>query len=312
MAKFKDSLSSRFIFKKSRKHRLKYIRVLPSLITLLNGIFGFAAIYFASKGSITGSLVFREPDFTYFEMAGYMIILAMVADMLDGRVARMSQSTSSFGGQLDSLCDMISFSVAPAFLMLKVLENKLSMISDISPTTMLFFTRFFWITAAVYISCSAIRLARFNVENEEDESAHMSFWGLPSPAAAGVILSLVVFHQSMLPKLTERASSFYNLSENIIMICLPFVALGVAFLMVSRIRYSHVLNHYLRGKKPFGYFLRAIIFIVIIIHNFEAAMVLVFCGFAIGGPVKWAFHKFWLRGRSGHHIIEPKVSEEAH
>ena len=133
-----------------RKQRLNYIAILPSLITLLNGICGFAAIVLAANNR--------------FALAGYVLLLAMIADMLDGRVARMSQSTSSFGGQLDSLCDIISFGVAPAFLMLKVLEYKLELVE------LNFLERFVWLAAAAYISCTAIRLARFNVENEEDES----------------------------------------------------------------------------------------------------------------------------------------------
>ena len=104
-----------------------------------------------------------------------MIFFAMIADMLDGRVARMSQATSSFGGQLDSLCDMVSFGIAPAFLMLKILENKLDLSSLNQTTFGTFLERFIWLAAAVYFSCAAIRLARFNVENEKEESEHISF-----------------------------------------------------------------------------------------------------------------------------------------
>ena len=110
------------LFRRVRKRRVKYITVLPSLITIFNGAFGFIAIALASKETQS------EPGhWSYFAMAGYMVLLAMFADMLDGRLARMSQSTSSFGGQLDSLCDMISFGVAPAFVMLKLVEYKLEL-----------------------------------------------------------------------------------------------------------------------------------------------------------------------------------------
>ena len=81
-----------------RRQRLKYITILPSLVTILNGICGFTAIVFASKGAAVG-----PGGFSYFAMSGYMVVLAMIADMLDGRLARMNQSTSSFGGKLDSL-----------------------------------------------------------------------------------------------------------------------------------------------------------------------------------------------------------------
>ncbi len=266
----KDSLLLRV-----RKQRLKYITILPSLITILNGVCGFAAIVFAGKGAKLGI-----GQFSYFAMSGYMILLAMIADMLDGRLARMHQSTSSFGGQLDSLCDIISFGVAPAFLMLKVLEYKLAEFAGLNPAIETFLQRFIWLAAAGYISCAAIRLARFNVENEEDESAHMSFVGLPTPAAAGVIVSLVILHQETLPSL------------NVIIYALPFLALGVAVLMVSRIRYPHILNQYLKGRKPFAYLMRVLLLLAFVILNIQyAALVLIFCGFAASSFVKWFYYK---------------------
>jgi len=101
------------LLRRVRRQRVKYITVLPSLITILNGVFGFTAIVYAAKAPDVGAA-----RMSHFAIAGYMVLMAMFADMLDGRLARMSQSTSSFGGQLDSLCDLVSFGVAPAFLML--------------------------------------------------------------------------------------------------------------------------------------------------------------------------------------------------
>jgi CDP-diacylglycerol--serine O-phosphatidyltransferase len=200
----------------------------------------------------------------------------MIADMLDGRLARRVKSTSSFGGQLDSLCDIISFGVAPAFLMVKLLEYE---IESGGFANEIFLQRFPWLTAAVYISCAAIRLARFNVENEEDESAHMSFIGLPTPAAAGVIVSVIILHQ-------EEFSTL-----NVIIYVLPVLALGVAVLMVSRIRYPHVLNQYLRGQKPFAHLIRVLLLLAFVIWNIQAALVLIFCGFAASTFLKWLFYK---------------------
>jgi len=275
MTRLKTEAAKDSLLRRVRKQRLKYITVLPSLITILNGVCGFAAIVFAGKGAKLGI-----GQFSYFAMSGYMILLAMIADMLDGRLARMHQSTSSFGGQLDSLCDIISFGVAPAFLMLKVLEYKLAEFAGLNPAIETFLQRFIWLAAAGYISCAAIRLARFNVENEEDESAHMSFVGLPTPAAAGVIVSLVILHQETLPSL------------NVIIYALPFLALGVAVLMVSRIRYPHILNQYLKGRKPFAYLMRALLLLAFIILNIQyAALVLIFCGFAASGFAKWFYYK---------------------
>jgi CDP-diacylglycerol---serine O-phosphatidyltransferase len=263
------------LLRRVRRQRLKYITILPSLITILNGVCGFIAIIFASEGAKLGI-----GQLSGFAMAGYMILLAMIADMLDGRLARMSQSTSSFGGQLDSLCDVISFGVAPAFLMLKVLERKLELSSFAGEG---FLERFVWLAAAAYISCAAIRLARFNVENEEDESAHMSFTGLPTPAAAGVVVSLIIFHQEEMPE------------ADAIIYALPFLALGVAVLMVSRIRYPHILNQYLRGKKPFEYLIRVLLLLGLIIWKRQAALAMIFCGFAAGSFLKWLYYKIIRR-----------------
>jgi len=269
------------LLRRVRRQRLKSITILPSLITILNGVCGFAAIVFAGKG-----VKFGVGLFSYFAMSGYMILLAMIADMLDGRLARMHQSTSSFGGQLDSLCDIISFGVAPAFLMLKVLEYRLTGLAGLNPVAETFLERFIWVAAAGYISCAAIRLARFNVENEEDESAHMSFIGLPTPAAAGVIVSLIILHQETLPSL------------NIIIYILPFLALVVSVLMVSRIRYPHILNQYLKGRKPFEYLIRVLLLLAFVIWNIPAALVLIFCGFAASSFVKWFYYKVIRNKRS--------------
>jgi len=257
------------LFRRVRKQRVKYITILPSLITILNGVFGFTAIVLASKDV--------KPDageWSCFAVAAYMVLVAMFADMLDGRLARMSQSTSSFGGQLDSLCDMISFGIAPAFLMLKLVESKLELSTVICGG---FLHRFIWLAAIAYIACTAIRLARFNVENEENEAAHMSFVGLPSPGAAGVIVSLVIFHQQEVPAL------------DVLVYVLPFITLGVAFLMVSQIRYPHLLNVYLTGKKPFGYLIRILFLLGLFVWNLQIALVLTFGGFVGGSLMKWVY-----------------------
>jgi CDP-diacylglycerol--serine O-phosphatidyltransferase len=259
------------LFRRVRRHRVRYITVLPTLITILNGLFGFTAIVLASKAVET------EPgEWSYFAVAGYMVLIAMIADMLDGRLARMSQSTSSFGGQLDSLCDLISFGVAPAFLMLKLVESKLDLTTVICGGLL---HRFIWLAALAYISCAAIRLARFNVENEENEAAHMSFVGLPSPGAAGVVVSLVIFHQEQVP------------TFDLLVYLLPFVTLGMAILMVSRVRYPHLLNVYLTGKRPFGYLIRILFLLGLAMWNIQTALLLVFGFFAGGSFVKWLYCK---------------------
>ncbi len=297
--KLRTEAAKESFLRRMRRQRLKYITILPSLVTIINGSCGFAAISFASQAavSVTGQFSYHRLTVPYFAMAGYMILLAMVADMLDGRLARMSQSTSSFGGQLDSLCDIVSFGVAPAFLMLKILEHELAGLTEIHPVIISFLERFVWLAAAAYMSCAAIRLARFNVENEEDESAHMSFIGLPTPGAAGVIVSLVIFHQETVPDIAEHSPQVCLVLEETLLYSLPVLALGLAALMVSRIRYAHVINQYIRGKKPFAHLIRALLFFGLVIWSRQVAFVVIFCGFAASGFLKWLYYRVIRRGR---------------
>ncbi len=294
MTRIKTKTAKDNLLRRVRRQRLKNITILPSLVTLLNGLCGFAAIVFAAKATGSNNFSYHNLQYSYFSMAGYMILIAMLADMLDGRLARISQSTSSFGGQLDSLCDMISFGVAPAFLMLKVLAYKIDFVGNSAAEN--FLERLIWLAAAAYISCAAIRLARFNVENEEDESAHMSFMGLPSPAAAGVIVSIVIFHQEMLPELLAENGTAYLLCEDVLIYTLPLWLVAVAILMVSRIRYPHILNQYIRGKKPFAYLIRALLFVGLAIWSIQTALVLIFCGFAANSFLKWFYYKVLRKG----------------
>ncbi len=268
--KMMNHRSRRPLFRRVRRHRVKYITLLPSLVTILNGVFGFIAIVLTSKADQP-----QADRLFWYAAGGYMVLLAMIADMLDGRLARMSQSTSSFGGQLDSLCDLISFGVAPAFLMLRLTESQFQLTGVFGGNLL---HRFLWLAALVYFSCAAIRLARFNVENDENEMAHMSFAGLPSPAAAGLIVSLVIFYQQ-----------FPNL--DVVVYLLPLLTLGVAVLMVSRVPYPHVVNVYLRGKKPFGYLIRVLLFLGLVVWNMQTAMVLIFGYFAMGGFARWLYGK---------------------
>ncbi len=280
MPKRKTDSAKKSLLRRVRGQRLKYIAILPSLITIINGVCGFTAIILASRGAeqaIAG--VPADPQRPYFALSGYMILLAMIADMLDGRIARKMEGTSSFGGQLDSLCDVISFGAAPVFLMLKIVECKLELTNFAGDNSI---QRFLWLTAAAYLICAIIRLARFNVENEQDESAHMSFMGLPTPAAAGVIVSLVIFHQFY-----EEALS----RVNAVIYALPFLALGVGALMVSRLRYPHVLNQYFKGRKPFGHFIRVLLMLAFLACYTEVALVLMFCGFAASSLVRWIYFR---------------------
>jgi CDP-diacylglycerol---serine O-phosphatidyltransferase len=142
-----------------------------------------------------------------------------------------------------------------------------------------FLHRFIWLAAVAYIACTAIRLARFNVENEENEASHMSFAGLPSPGAAGVVISIIIFHQEKVP------------SFDLLIYLLPFITLGVAILMVSQIPYPHILNVYLTGKKPFGHLIWILFLLgLAVCGDLEIALMLTFGSFAGSSLLKWLYH----------------------
>ncbi len=283
----------RFFFRHGRRKRLEYIALLPSLVTLINGVCGFAAIGLAAKG----------PE--HFTMAGVMIYLGMVADMLDGRLARMSHSTSSFGGQLDSLSDVLSFGAAPAFLGFKLLMGSLPILS--SPSELLgdFIERLIWLASAIYLSCAAVRLARFNVENTDDETSHMSFSGLPTPAAASVVASMVILYQHLTGD-TAKNTMLFAAGQWIIIHTLPFVMLWLAGLMVSRIRYPHVVNQYMRGKRPTTHLMWALVLGGMVwLCKMQMTIVVISVGFAASGFIKWAWYHTLLGRLFGHKPAMP-------
>ena len=153
---------------------VRRIAILPTLLTLGNAVCGFASIHYASKIKLgMGEEEVRQ----LFWIGGVLIFAAMVFDVLDGYVARLSKSASDFGGQLDSLCDAISFGLAPAFLLLRMCQEW------IEPP----FKHGVVVIAALYMVCALLRLARFNLENSPDPNSHKRFKGLPSPAAAGCL-----------------------------------------------------------------------------------------------------------------------------
>ncbi|MCK4998713.1 MAG: hypothetical protein KAS23_04230, partial [Anaerohalosphaera sp.] len=186
---------------------------------------------------------------------------------------------------------IISFGVAPAYLVLKVMQHKLTEL--VAPTEA--FTglveRFIFLAAGVYVACAAIRLARFNVENEEDETAHMAFEGLPTPAAAGVVASMIIFYEGLIAPSAVHDSLFFEFVEGLIIYALPFVTIGVAGLMVSRVIFPHLFNQYFKGRKPLTNLLLALTAICLVVWVHEAALLVCFCGFALSGSLRWGYKR---------------------
>lgn len=233
--------------------RLLKISMLPALATLGNAISGFAAIHVAAR---THSFGFEGGWQNLFPssniaLACYLIVLAGIFDMLDGSLARLTRTTSDFGGQLDSLADVVSFGLAPAFIVVRMVMNASGVApmeplnpNEPGPLAWTVFGRVVWCAAALYFACAAIRLARFNIENDECEEAHQFFSGLPSPAAAAGVITLVILHEELL-------RAHYQGIADVLLYFIPFCTAVFGGLMVSRIRFVHVSNAILRGKRPF-------------------------------------------------------------
>ena len=272
--------------------KMPNIAVLPALVTLGNAICGFAAIVTLARMPQVGPGAEGLPEvFAAFTTAGLLILLAMVFDALDGRVARFARATSDFGGQLDSLSDAVSFGVAPALLGYRLFGT---MVHDPLPE------RLAMVLAAVYFACTLLRLARFNVENVQDEEAHLSFRGLPSPAAAGAVASAAILIADLRPEpVFARLAGALAWS-------VPVMLLVLAILMVSSLRYSHVLNQLIRGRRPLSYILQIVICIALVWFLREKALALLFIGYVLSGPAVMVYRKLVPARRASPAAPEPE------
>lgn len=270
----------------SRRKRVPPLTVAPTLFTLGNLVAGFAAIHYASK-----PLTFNGPwGWSSLTLAGALVFLGMFLDSVDGSVARLARVTSGLGAQLDSLADMVTFGVAPAYMLLQLVSHYVgpqSATTIIGPEADNAFARILWGVAAVYVCCTALRLARFNVETPSARvEDHMSFRGLPSPGAAGTVASLIIMHQHWL---AARDATYSDMSQNfarLVAFGIPLVTLLCAVAMVSQIRYVHVVNRYLRGGHSFKYVARIGMLFAIAVWWPQASLALVFTIYALSGPVR--------------------------
>ena len=202
------------------------IYLLPSILTT----FGMFAGFYSIIASING-------DFT---LAAISIMVAMLWDALDGRVARLTNTQSDFGAQYDSLADLVSFGVAPALL---VYEWSLSDLGRIG-----------WLAAFIFLACAALRLARFNTQVGISDKRY--FQGLPSPAAAGVIASMIWLKFWKFEYFDFGIVSLsYYVGVGMTIVC--------ALLMVSNVRYYSFKE--LDSKKASFRFLLAIVLSLIVL-----------------------------------------------
>jgi CDP-diacylglycerol--serine O-phosphatidyltransferase len=259
--------------------KMPNIAVLPALVTLGNGVCGFAAVALLLRTPLADATGDAARPLANFATAGLLVFLAMIFDALDGRVARFARATSDFGGQLDSLCDAVSFGAAPALLAFRLFADSVS-----SPA----FHRLAVVLAVLYFACTLLRLARFNVENLHDEEAHMAFRGLPSPAAAGAVASLVVLIVDF-----RQGDLRGNLGTALVWV-LPAALLILGLLMVSTIRYAHLLNQLIRGRRPISHVIEIFICIALIWFLQEKALAALFCAYVVSGPAMMVYRRLRL------------------
>jgi len=230
----------------SRRHRFPPLRrgvyLLPSLFTTANIFCGFTAIMMSFQ---------RE-----FQMAAVLVLVAAVLDGLDGRVARMTGGTSDFGGEFDSLADVVSFGMAPAFL---------AFVWGLAPLR-----RYGWVIAFLFLICGAVRLARFNIQH--GASDRRWFVGLPIPMAASTVAGAVLCFR--LPVHESVKSGIFALS-----------LLALSVLMVSRVRYRSFKDVDLRARLPFRTVLFIAVFIAAIALNYHIAIFALALFYVISGPV---------------------------
>lgn len=186
------------------------IYLLPNLLTTAALFAGFYSIVAAMKG--------------FFDTAAIAIFIAMIADGLDGRVARLTNTQTKFGAQYDSLSDMVAFGIAPALV---VYSWSLASLGKMG-----------WLAAFVYAAATALRLARFNVQ-AADTADKIYFQGLPCPSAAGVVASIVWM------------GAGFQFNGNSFAVPIAIFVVVIAALMVSTIRYYSFKHIDFKGRVPF-------------------------------------------------------------
>ncbi len=230
------------------------IYLLPQLFTTANLFFGFFSMIQSTQG--------------HFDRAALGIVLAGIFDALDGRVARLSRATSRFGSEYDSLADMVSFGVAPAFL--AYMAGELGHLQ-----------RTGWILAFLFTACAALRLARFNVHASR---FHGRFEGLPSPAAAGMVASTQWFDSFL-------RGQGYDVSVPPLLVGAGLASLGL--LMVSAVPYRSFKEIDLRHG--FRTLVLIIVALAVVVQEPSLWLFVIGVAYVSSGPAEWAWRA--LAGR---------------
>ena len=219
------------------------IYLLPNLLTTASLFAAFYSLVSSMKGQ--------------YEAAVIAMFIGMIADGLDGRMARLTNTQTEFGAQYDSLSDMVTFGVAPSLLLYNLTLSQLG--------------KFGWLVAFVYTAAVALRLARFNTQLETADKRY--FQGIPCPPAAAVMASF-----AWLCYQNEWQSLFVSILTAVFSLCL-------SVLMVSNLRYYSFKEIDFKGKVPFLYILIVIILFVAVAANPAIVLFFSFSVYALSGPM---------------------------
>lgn len=271
-----------------RKRRRLTLSVLPTLLTLGNGVCGLAAIAVA----VSENLPWDHE--TKLLVAGMLIFGGMLFDALDGSAARMTGQESQFGAELDSLCDAVTFGTAPAVIVWQYADG-LAIPLKIS-----------WAIGVLFALCVLIRLARFNVETDEDDT-HEGFDGLPSPAAAGTIAAFAIAMPELAVYATdtnypEKVQWFAQRLMDGSQYFMAALTLSLAYLMVSRFHYPHVFQQLLRGRRAPHQIGQALFVVIGALVLHWLALPIAFCYYAFASPVRTLIRRWRKHHRESAHV----------
>lgn len=218
------------------------IYLLPNLLTTAGLFSGFYAVVSSMNG--------------HYISAAIAIFIAMIFDGLDGRVARMTNTQSEFGAEYDSMADMVSFGIAPGLVAYNWALSS--------------FGKFGWLAAFVYVACAALRLARFNTQVGVADKRY--FQGLASPAAAGVLASLI------------WVGSEYEINGQDYGYIIGLITIATGLLMVSNFRYNSFKDVDWKGKVNFIVVLLIVLGFVVVASSPENILLFIFVLYACSGP----------------------------
>ena len=246
---------------------LRGLYILPSLFTSANLVMGFLSVLFSIHGQ--------------FAAASWCIIVAIIMDALDGRIARWTKTTSSFGIEYDSLADIMSFGIAPSILMYQMV---LQTMNKPGVTIALF-----------YVIAGALRLARFNIKaNEGTVSTH--YTGLPIPAAAGILASFALSYELFENgTITFKTIPIIMAKMPVIFKSIPVMMVIISILMISSVPYAAMKKLKLNRPKSFQLFTLLVIGIMLVITYPQNTIFIIFTLYLLSGIMGYIWRYIRLR-----------------